>query len=110
MTDKIVVFSACGSAEEAEKVGRALVESNLAACVNIVPAVQSIYRWQGAVQQSGEWLLVIKSRRDLFPRLTAELRRVHSYEVPEAIAVPITDGLAEYLAWMDDGLQSSVQA
>jgi periplasmic divalent cation tolerance protein len=110
MTDKILVFSTCGSAEEAEKVSRALVEGNLAACVNIVPGVQSIYRWQGAVEQSGEWLLVIKSRRDLFARLTAELRRVHSYEVPEAIAVPITDGLAEYLAWMDAGLQSPVQA
>jgi periplasmic divalent cation tolerance protein len=110
MTDKIVVFSTCGSADEALRVGRALVEAKVAACVNVVPGVQSIYEWQGTIENAAEWLLVIKSRRDLFPQLMAELRRVHSYEVPEAIAIPIEDGLPEYLRWMDSVLQSSVQA
>jgi periplasmic divalent cation tolerance protein len=110
MTDKIVVFSTCGSAEEAQRVSQALVEAKLAACVNILPGVQSVYEWQGRVENTAEWLLVIKSRQDLFPRLAAELRRVHSYKVPEAIAIPITDGLPEYLSWMDSGLQLPVQA
>lgn len=110
MTDKIVVFSTCGSAEEAQRVGRALVEAKVAACVNVVPGVQSIYEWQGAVESAAEWLLVIKSRRDLFPKLSEELRRVHTYEVPEAIALSVTDGLPEYLRWMDSVLQSTVQA
>ena len=102
LTDKAVVFSTCGTAEEAGKVARSLVESGTAACVNIIPGVRSIYRWKGQVEDASEWLLVIKTRRELFPALTAELRRVHSYEVPEAIAVSIVDGLPEYLAWIDD--------
>jgi periplasmic divalent cation tolerance protein len=110
MTDKIVVFSTCGSAEEAQKVARALVEAKLAACVNIVPGVQSIYEWHGAVENAPEWLLVIKSRRDLFARLTAELRRIHSYEVPEAVAIHVVDGLPEYLSWMDSGLSTPAES
>jgi periplasmic divalent cation tolerance protein len=101
MTDKVVVFSTCGSAEEAAAVARALVDARLAACVNIVPGIRSIYRWKGAIEEAGELLLVIKTRRDLVARLTAELRKVHSYEVPEAIALPVVDGLPEYLDWID---------
>lgn len=107
MTDKIVVFSTCGSEEEAVRVARTLIESQLAACVNILPQIRSIYRWQGAIEDGAEWLLVIKTKRELFPALTAKLRTVHSYEVPEAIALPIVDGLPEYLAWIDrESLQS----
>jgi periplasmic divalent cation tolerance protein len=101
MTDKILALSTCGSAEEAERIARGLVEARLAACVNIVPGLRSIYRWQGAVEDAGEWLLLIKSRRDLLEPLEAELRRLHSYEVPEMIAVAIVDGAPDYLAWMD---------
>jgi periplasmic divalent cation tolerance protein len=110
MTDKIVIFSTCGSADEARHVARALVEARLAACVNIVPGIQSIYEWKGAVEDSQEWLLVIKSRRDLLSRLTAELRRLHSYELPEAIAFPVVDGLPEYLAWIDSSLGAAGNA
>ena len=101
MTDKVVVLSTCGSADEAERVARALVEARLAACVNILPGVRSIYRWKDAIEDTAEWMLVIKTRRELFEKLIAELRRVHSYEVPEAIAIPIVAGLSEYLNWID---------
>lgn len=100
MTDKIVALSTCGSAEEAAAVARGLVERRLAACVNIVPGVRSIYRWQGAVEDAAEWLLVIKTTRGRFPDLAAELRRLHSYEVPELVALPVLDGLEPYLDWL----------
>jgi periplasmic divalent cation tolerance protein len=101
MTDKIVVFSTCGSAEEAERIARHLVETRVAACVSITPGLRSIYRWKGAIEDEGEWGLTIKSRRDLFPRLCAELRRVHSYSTPEILAVQVVDGDEAYLAWLD---------
>lgn len=102
MTDKIVVFSNCGSAEEAGKVARHLVDTRAAACVNIIPGVRSIYRWKGAVEDAPEWTLLIKTRRALLERVERELRKVHSYEVPEIIAAPIVDGLDSYLQWIDD--------
>jgi periplasmic divalent cation tolerance protein len=101
MTDKIVVLSTCGSAGEAANVARALVERRLAACVNIVAGVRSIYRWKGAVEEAAEWLLVIKSSRALFERLQEELRKAHSYETPEIVALEIVAGSESYLEWMD---------
>jgi periplasmic divalent cation tolerance protein len=100
MTDKIVVLTTCGSAEEAEKIARALVSKKLAACVNVLPAVRSIYRWKGEVQDAVETLLVIKSSRALFDEVRAEIEKLHSYEVAEVIAVPIVDGSEAYLEWM----------
>jgi periplasmic divalent cation tolerance protein len=100
MTDKIVAFSTCGSLQEARAVAHALVEARLAACVNIVPGVTSIYRWKGAVEEASELLLVIKTRAELIQELTAKLREVHSYEVPELIALPIYGGLPDYLSWI----------
>lgn len=101
MTDKIVVLSACGSEESAAALGRTLVEQHLAACVNIVPGARSIYRWQGKLEDSAEWLLIIKSRRDLFDRLRECIAKVHTYEVPEVIALPVVEGSESYLAWLD---------
>ncbi|MBI4873237.1 MAG: divalent-cation tolerance protein CutA [Acidobacteria bacterium] len=101
MTDKIVVLCTCGSAGEAERVSSALVESRAAACVNIVPGLTSVYRWQGAVERASEWLLVIKSRRELFPKIRAEIERLHSYETPEIVALPVVDGAEAYLGWLD---------
>lgn len=100
MTDKIIVFNTCGSAEEAERIARALVSKRLAACVNLLPAVRSIYRWKGAVEDAEETLLVIKSSRALFDELRAEIEKLHSYEVAEVIAVPIVDGSEAYLEWL----------
>lgn len=101
MTDKIVVFSNCGSAEEAGQVARKLVEARVAACVNIVPGVRSLYHWQGKVEDSSEWMLIIKTRRDLFDKLSSELRKLHSYQVPEIVAMPLVDGSEDYLDWID---------
>jgi len=101
MTDKIVVLTNCGSAEEAAKIARALVEKKLAACVNVMPAGRSIYRWKGVIEDQQESLLVIKSSRALFNDLRVEIEKLHSYEVPEVIAVPIVDGSEGYLEWLD---------
>lgn len=101
VTDKIVVFSTCDSEEQAERIARALVEQRLAACVNIVPGARSIYRWKGQIEDAAEWLLIIKSRRDLMEQLRAAIGKIHSYEVPELLAVPVVDGSESYLAWVD---------
>jgi len=105
MTDKIVVFSTCDSEEQAARIARHLVELRLAACVNILPGVRSIYRWKDEIEDGPEILLLIKSRRDLFAALRSELGKIHSYEVPELIALPIVDGSEAYLSWLDRELK-----
>jgi periplasmic divalent cation tolerance protein len=104
MTDKIVVLSTCATEAEAEKLARALVEARVAACVNIVPGVRSIYRWQGAVESAAECLLVIKSSRARFGELRAALEKAHSYEVPEVLALPVVEGAPNYLSWLESQL------
>ncbi len=104
MTDKIVVFSTAASAEEAEKIARRLVEERLAACVNVIREIRSFYRWQGKTEDAVEWLLVIKSSREHFDALRAAVEKLHSYDVPEVIALPVVDGARNYLNWMDGEL------
>jgi len=106
MTDKIVVLSTCDSEEHARKLARHIVEHGLAAFVNILPGAHSVYRWKGQVEEADEWLLVIKTRRDLFNGLREALVRTHTYEVPEVIALPVVDGSEAYLAWLDRELSS----
>lgn len=101
MTDKVVVLSTCETAEEAERLARHLLELKLVACVNILPGVRSIYRWKDKVEESTELLLVIKSRRDMLTRLRAEIEKIHSYEIPEVLVLPVVDGSEAYLAWLD---------
>jgi periplasmic divalent cation tolerance protein len=105
MTDKIVVLSTCDSEEQANKLARHLVELRLAACVNILPGARSVYRWKtegkDQIEDAREWLLVIKSRRDRFADLREALVKMHTYEVPEVIALPVVDGSEAYLAWLD---------
>src|SRR5881392_756001 len=101
MTDKIAVFSTCGSAEEAERIARLLLDQHLAACVSVLSPVRSFYRWEGAIRDTVEWLLVIKSSRSLFDQLRAVLESAHSYELPEVLALPVIAGAPNYLAWVD---------
>jgi len=110
MTDKIVVLTNCGSADEAERIARSLVEKRLAACVNVMPAVRSFYRWKGVIEDEQESLLVIKSSRALFDELRAEIEKLHSYEVPEVIAVPIVDGSEGYLEWLERELVAKLES
>jgi len=101
MTDKILVLSTCQTEEEARKLARHLVERRLAACVNIVPNATSVYWWQDKIEESGEFLLLIKSRRDLVKELSEELAKMHSYQVPEVIALTVVDGSRRYLEWFE---------
>ncbi len=107
LTDKIVIFVTCGSCREAKKIARRLVESKLAACVNISAPIESIYRWKGKVQDDREYLLLIKTRTDLFAIVEASIRALHSYSIPEMIAVPILEGSQDYMQWFDDSLEPS---
>jgi periplasmic divalent cation tolerance protein len=104
MTDKIVVLCTASSAQEAEKIARTLVDARLAACVNVVPGMRSFYRWKEKIEDAGEWLLVIKSSRGRFEALRTALEKLHSYEVPEVIALSVIDGAKNYLNWMDGEL------
>jgi periplasmic divalent cation tolerance protein len=102
MAELIVVYVTVGTGEEADRMAQALVSEQLAACVNRVRSIQSVYRWQGKVEQNDEELLIIKTRRQLFPALEKRVKELHSYSVPEIIALPIVDGSAEYLAWLGE--------
>lgn len=100
MTDAIVVLITAPPGEQAEKIARTVVEERLAACVNMVEHVRSIYRWQGSIEDEREVLLIAKTRSELFPRLKERVVELHSYTVPEILAVPVTDGLKSYLDWL----------
>jgi periplasmic divalent cation tolerance protein len=100
MPDPIVVLVTCGSEEEALEIARSLVEDHLAACVNLVSPVRSIYRWEGKICDEKEWLLVIKTQKRHFEALGKKVRSLHSYSVPEIIALPIIEGASSYLDWL----------
>lgn len=105
MTDKRIVLSTAGSEEEAQKIARYLIENRLAACVNIVPRVESIYRWEGKIESSRECLIVIKTVSDNFPAIRDAILELHSYDLPECVAIAVDDGSAAYLEWVDQSLQ-----
>jgi periplasmic divalent cation tolerance protein len=104
MTDKKLVLTTAGSEQEARKIARALVERRLAACVNIVPQVQSVYRWQETVEEAIEWLMVIKTTGAALARVRDAIAELHSYELPECICVGIEDGSARYLNWIEESV------
>jgi len=110
MSEPLVVLMTAGSQEEAERIAQALVAEMLAACVNVVPGVTSIYRWEGRVQRDQEWLLVAKSRRDVLDRLVERVQEIHSYDVPEIIALPLAGGSEPYLRWLDSVVEGSPHA
>jgi periplasmic divalent cation tolerance protein len=107
MTDKIVVLTTCAAEADAERLARALVEGRLAACVNVVPGVRSFYRWKGEVDSGVEFLLIVKTSRDLFPALRAEMEKLHPYELPELLALPVVAGAENYLSWFQACLRGA---
>jgi periplasmic divalent cation tolerance protein len=105
MTDKIVVLSTCATSDDAEMLARVLVTGQLAACVSVVPRVRSFYHWKGKLETADEFLLIIKTSRDLFDALNAELEKLHPFEVPEVLAIPIVAGAENYLNWLGANLR-----
>jgi periplasmic divalent cation tolerance protein len=100
MSDSVVVLVTCGSEEEALKIANALVEAHLAACVNLVAPIRSIYRWEEKICDEKEWLLIIKTQKHRFEELEEKVKSLHSYSVPEIISLPITEGSLAYLNWI----------
>jgi len=105
MTDKRLVLTTCGSLDEARSIAQTLVERHLAACVNIAPQIESVFRWQGEVETATECLLVIKTTAEACERLREALTELHSYELPECIAIAIEDGSAAYLKWIGESVR-----
>lgn len=109
MTDKIIVLVTAGNAREARKIAKSLVESHLAACVNIVPGMRSLYCWNGKTVDDHEVLLLIKTTRKLFGQVSSKVLANHSYSTPEVVALPIIDGSPNYLRWIDDAVGNGEQ-
>jgi len=104
MTNKRLVLTTTSSLEESKKIAREVVDRRLAACVNIVPKIESVYRWEGKVEEAQEYLLLIKTTAEAFPRLREAIQRLHSYEVPECITLAVEEGSESYLNWIDDSV------
>jgi periplasmic divalent cation tolerance protein len=107
MTGNKLVLTTTGSREEARRIARTIVERRLAACVNIVPGIESIYRWQEKIEQAEEWLLLIKTTGEAFEGLRDAIKELHSYDMPECISIKIEDGSAEYLRWISESVVPS---
>ena len=105
MTDKRVVLTTCGSPEEARRMARELVERRLAACVNIVPQIESVYLWKNEIETATEYLLMIKTTAAAFERLRDAIRELHSYDLPECVQIVIEDGSAAYLDWISESVR-----
>ena len=97
----IIIFITCAKKSQARKIARNLVRQKLVACVNVVDKIESIFWWQKKIDSAGEVLLIAKSRKSLLARIIRAVKSLHSYEVPEVIALPIIGGNPEYLAWID---------
>ena len=108
VTDAIVVFMTAANGEEATRLADMLVGAHLAACVQILPEMESIYRWEGKIERQSEILLLAKTTREKFEELEREVRALHSYDTPEIIAVPVTTGSAPYLQWLNQTTNPSL--
>ncbi|HZZ86590.1 MAG TPA: divalent-cation tolerance protein CutA [Anaeromyxobacteraceae bacterium] len=104
MTDALAVLVTAPTFDKAAELARTVVEERLAACGNVLPGVRSIYRWEGKVVDEPEVLLVLKTSRELFPRLRDRLLALHPYDVPEVLALPVEEGSAAYLRWIEESL------
>jgi periplasmic divalent cation tolerance protein len=105
VTDKVVIFVTAASRRECKKIARHLVETKLAACVNVSQPIESIYRWGGKIAEEREFLLIIKSTGELFPEIEAEISKIHSYDTPEIICLPVIEGSRNYLQWVSDSVK-----
>ena len=105
MTNKRIVLSTAGSEDEARKIALHLVEQRLAACVNIIPRIESVYRWEGKVESNREYLLLIKTSSTMFPEVRDAILELHSYELPECVEIAVEDGSSEYLQWVEESLK-----
>jgi len=110
MPERLVVLMTAGSKEEAERIAETLVIERLAACVNVISGVNSVYRWAGQVRHDQEWLLLAKSRRDRLDSLVKRVQELHSYDVPEVIALSLTGGSESYLRWIDQEVHAHSDA
>lgn len=108
MTDKRIVLTTAGSAEEARTIARHLVQNRLAACVNIVPRIQSIYRWQEKVEEASEWLLLVKTIDAAVGSVCEAIKQLHSYQLPECVCLSVEGGSAAYLEWMEENARGEV--
>jgi periplasmic divalent cation tolerance protein len=106
MSDAIVVFMTAGSVGEARRIADHLVEKRLAACVQVLPEIESVYRWKGELQNEKEVLILAKTCREQFEELEKSVRAIHSYETPEIVAVPVAAGSSPYLAWLNENVRS----
>lgn len=107
MAEEIIVLITASSEDEAAKIGSALVDEHLAACVNIVPGVRSLFFWGGKTQDAPELLLICKSRQPLLERIIARVKSLHSYTVPEVVALAVVGGSEDYLRWLRDATKGS---
>jgi periplasmic divalent cation tolerance protein len=104
MDPRRIVLSTAGSQEEAKKIAHALVERRLAACVNVVGPIESVYRWKGEVESAAEFLLIVKTTAEAFERVREAIGELHSYELPECIAIKVESGSSEYLDWISENV------
>jgi periplasmic divalent cation tolerance protein len=105
VTDKVVIMVTAASRRECRKIARHLVDKKLAACVNITQPIESVYRWEGKIVGEKEYLMLIKSTRELFPEIKLEISKLHSYHTPEIICLPIIEGSQDYLQWISDSVK-----
>ena len=105
MTDKVVILVTAANQDEGRKIARRLVEAELAACVNILPPIESVYRWQGQIAEEAECLLIIKSPKALYAEIETEILKLHSYRTPEIICLSIVEGFSNYLRWIAESVK-----
>jgi len=105
--DFAIILTTVSAVEEGESIANILVEKQLASCVNIIPNISSLYRWEGQIQSESEVLLLIKTTKDLEAEVYREVQNVHSYDIPELITLPITNGSDAYLDWMTNSVRNN---
>lgn len=105
MEEYIQISMTTESSEDAEKIAKSLLEKRLTGCVQIVGPITSIYWWNGNIENSQEWLCLVKSREDLYKKLEKAIKQIHPYQTPEIVATPIVTGSIEYLKWLSDELE-----